>query len=251
MDNSSFWSSNLQAYWLCHPDKCDPEWVFSSPPPFVCGIRDVAQSISYFLVLKKILQCISIFQPPSLWRLFFLNNSLVKSMFSLFPPFLFTFFPVVACKASSTILEVAARCSRLMHFISGLVFHVRLNSKGQNALGQFFWHFKNAKAWQRRRLMFVWSYKQKERKGLREAAAYPTPVNIDVEPWETACRQTHGAPSWSEETKHCKVKKSQEGGHIFSLQYINNHPYKSPRKFVVFCNWHCLSTFKNCNTPNI
>lgn len=54
------------------PDKCGPETVVVLfPSSSVCsGVRDVAQSISSFLPLKKILQCIHVFQAPSHCRLF-------------------------------------------------------------------------------------------------------------------------------------------------------------------------------------
>lgn len=67
---------------------------FLFPPPsstFVTDISDVGQSISSFLSLKNVLVCSS----QSLVT-FFLNNTFVKCIFSLFPPL--TVFSMVVCK---------------------------------------------------------------------------------------------------------------------------------------------------------
>lgn len=87
-------------------------------------------------------------------------------------------------------LWMDAQCSRLMYFIRGSVLHVWLNLTGRKALGQFFWHFKNARAgigglclcetMERQGekgysllclLMMVWSLRRQDADGPREYTA--------------------------------------------------------------------------------
>lgn len=138
--NCSFWRSSLWAHWLYQPDKCDPLrvlFLFS----FLLLSQWYQRCWTHCFIFSFLKEDTAVYQnipSPQLLQIHFLNNTLVIWILSYF-----------SCGdfwANNTIAQMAAQCSRLMYFIRGSVLHVWLNLMGQKALGQFFWHFKNAKA---------------------------------------------------------------------------------------------------------
>lgn len=133
---------------------------------------------------------------------------------------------------------MAAQCSRLMYFIRGSVLHVWLNLMGQKALGQFFWHFKNAKAG----IEGSCAATDRKRGGFWERLGLPLPINDGIEPKETARRETQGAHSWSTGVvvvgggKHLKVKCCQEGvvGDVSPINDSSIHSHWTPLRFSSF-----------------
>lgn len=149
------WESSVLFIFFC-------SFLFS-----VSRISGVGQSVSSVQSLKKTLWCISVSQPPSRCTLFSLNNMLVKCISTpqhslFFSPPLHTPWWFVS-KQHNTV-NGGTECSRLMYFIRGSVLHVWPNLTGRKALGQFFWHFKNARR-RHRRLMFMWNHGGRREKG--------------------------------------------------------------------------------------